>query len=182
MVAQFLLTRDNLGEFLAQMATKVFTICFIYYVLVLHGADLSTTIIGSFTQAATNATSASSNYDTDTGPLSLVGQGAGWAAIPIAEAVGVDLIPDEILGNGATNLSKAASEMLTGAAFAIFGVFAGIAAEVAIATLEVYVVLNLGIIVTAFSDRAGPSATVKGFSHSRSTRACDSCFCRSCSG
>ena len=49
MTAQFLLTRENLGEFLAQLATKIMTVTFVFYVVILHGNDLATVIIGSFT-------------------------------------------------------------------------------------------------------------------------------------
>jgi type IV secretion system protein TrbL len=149
MVAQFMMTRDNLGEFLTQVFTKVFTVVFVYYVLIQNGPQLVTTVIGSFAYIPQNA-NISGQYNTGATPTALLAEGALLAAVPVAEAVGLDLIPDEGLGTGATNLSKAASEMLTGAAFAIFGAFSGLAAEIAIATLEVYVVLNLGIIVTGF--------------------------------
>ncbi len=153
MVIQWLMTgRENTGEFLGQWVVKLFGISVIYWLVLIHGWELSQIIIGSILTAGENISGVGgghvvSNSNTFEG---IVATGTALATPMFIEALVAGAIPD-IAGVGFTNLALPLMYTELFGATAVLAAYILMAGSLLLVWIEMYICTTLGLLMLGFS-------------------------------
>ncbi len=154
MVIQWLMTgRENTGEFLGQWVVKLFGISVVYWLVLIHGWEISQIIIGSILTAGENIAGVAtgshvvSNTYTFEG---IVSTGTALATPMFIEALIAGAIPD-IAGIGFTNLALPLMYTELFGATAVLAAYILMAASLLLVWIEMYICTSLGLLMLGFS-------------------------------
>ncbi|MGP6158748.1 MAG: type IV secretion system protein [Vulcanimicrobiaceae bacterium] len=140
--------RSDLAELFVQMTQKTIVFSLVYWVFVVNGFGIATTIIGSFVQIGTTAGSAVAGTTIATDPFSILTEGLKNAAPSITLAGTLGAVPDEFFATGFSNLLTGLIDLEAMTAVITVSAYAFLAGTLALAIVEAYIVTAAGIIVT----------------------------------
>lgn len=140
--------RSDLAELFVQLTQKAIVFSLVYWVFVVNGFGIATTIIASFVQLGMTTGSAISSGPTD--PIGILLEGFQNAAPSITEAAVLGAVPDEFFATGFSNLLTGLIDLTAMTAVITVGAYAFLAGTLALAIVEAYVVTAAGVIMTGF--------------------------------
>jgi type IV secretion system protein TrbL len=148
-IVQALLSgRSDLSDLLVQLTQKTIVFSLVYWIFVVNGFGIATSIISSFVQIGTGTQSAIGGGPTD--PVGILLEGFKNAAPSITEAAVLGAVPDEFFATGFSNLLTGLIDLTAITATITVGAYAFLAGTLALAIVEAYVVTAAGVLVTGF--------------------------------
>jgi len=140
--------RSDVAELLVQLTQKTIVFSLVYWVFVVNGFGIATSIIASFVQIGMTTGNALSSGPTD--PIGILLEGFQNAAPSITEVAVLGAVPDEFFATGFSNLLTGLIDLTAVTAVITVGAYAFLAGTLALAIVEAYVVTAAGVIVTGF--------------------------------